>query len=34
VEISLEKRNAILEDLSAGKISADEATRLLRGEEE
>jgi hypothetical protein len=34
VEISQEKRNSILEDLSAGKISADEATRLLRGEEE
>lgn len=34
VEISQEKRNSILEDLSAGKISAEEATRLLRGEEE
>jgi hypothetical protein len=34
VEITQEKRNSILEDLSAGKISADEATRLLRGEEE
>ncbi len=33
-EISQEKRNSILEDLSAGKISAEEATRLLRGEEE
>jgi len=34
VEITQEKRNAILADLSAGKISAEEATRLLRGEEE
>ncbi|MFN8412487.1 MAG: DUF2089 domain-containing protein [Anaerolineales bacterium] len=34
VEITQERRNSILEDLSAGKITADEATRLLRGEEE
>jgi hypothetical protein len=33
-EIPREKRNSILEDLSAGKISAEAATRLLRGEEE
>ena len=34
VEITQERRNGILADLSAGKISAEEATRLLRGEEE
>ena len=34
VEISAEKRNTVLEDLDAGKISADEAMRMLRGEEE
>ncbi|MCC7118188.1 MAG: DUF2089 domain-containing protein [Anaerolineales bacterium] len=34
VEISQDKRNSILEDLSAGKINAEAATRLLRGEEE
>jgi len=34
LEITQEKRNSILEDLHAGKITADEATRLLRGEEE
>ena len=34
VEITQERRNSILEDLSAGRITADEATRLLRGEEE
>jgi|ERR1700752_1517475 len=33
VEISSEKRNSVLEDLDAGKISADEAMRMLRGEE-
>jgi hypothetical protein len=33
-EITAEKRNAVLESLEAGKISADEAMRLLRGEEE
>jgi hypothetical protein len=34
VEVSPEKRNSVLEDLESGKISADEAMRLLRGEEE
>jgi hypothetical protein len=34
VEITPEKRNSVLEDLEAGKISADEAMRMLRGEEE
>ncbi|CAG1016613.1 hypothetical protein ANAEL_05720 [Anaerolineales bacterium] len=34
VEITQERRNGILEDLSAGKITAEQATRLLRGEEE
>ncbi|MBI5839650.1 MAG: DUF2089 domain-containing protein [Chloroflexi bacterium] len=34
VEITQERRNSILADLSAGKIDANEATRLLRGEEE
>lgn len=34
IEITQERRNGILEDLSAGRITADEATRLLRGEEE
>ncbi len=33
-EITQERRNNILADLSAGKIDANEATRLLRGEEE
>ena len=33
-EISAERRSAVLEDLETGKISADEAMRLLRGEEE
>jgi len=33
-EITTDQRNRILEDLNAGKISAAEATRLLRGEEE
>ena len=33
-EISDEKRRSILEDLDAGKISADAAMRILRGEEE
>ncbi|HEY5730926.1 MAG TPA: DUF2089 domain-containing protein [Anaerolineales bacterium] len=32
-EISMEKRNAVLEELEAGNISADEAMRMLRGEE-
>jgi hypothetical protein len=34
IEITQEQRNSILEDLSAGKIDAEAATRLLRGEEE
>jgi hypothetical protein len=34
LEISAEKRTTVLEDLETGKISADEAMRLLRGEEE
>lgn len=34
VEVTAEKRNAVLESLEAGKISADEAMRMLRGEEE
>jgi hypothetical protein len=34
VEVTAEKRNAVLENLEAGKISADEAMRMLRGEEE
>ena len=33
IEISSEKRNSVLEDLESGKISADEAMRMLRGEE-
>jgi hypothetical protein len=33
-EISPERRNSVLEDLETGKISADEAMRILRGEEE
>ena len=32
-EISEEKRRSVLDDLDSGKISADDATRLLRGEE-
>ncbi len=34
VEMTQEERNRILEDLRNGKITAEEATRLLRGEEE
>jgi len=34
VEMTQEERNKILEDLQAGTITAEEATRLLRGEEE
>ena len=34
VEISMEKRNTVLEELEAGKISADEAMRMLSGVEE
>ncbi len=33
-EISEEKRRSILEDLDKGKISAEDAMRILRGEEE
>ncbi|MBA4380052.1 MAG: hypothetical protein C0393_05115 [Anaerolinea sp.] len=33
-EISEEKRRSILEELDAGRISADEAMRLLHGEKE
>ena len=34
VEVSPEKRSNVLADLEAGKISADDAMRILRGEEE
>jgi hypothetical protein len=34
IEISPERRSTVLEDLELGKISPDEAMRLLRGEEE
>jgi hypothetical protein len=34
VEVTAEKRNAVLEELEAGRISADDAMRMLRGEEE
>jgi hypothetical protein len=34
VDISPETRSTVLADLEAGKISADDAMRLLRGEEE
>lgn len=34
VEVSAEKRNSVLEDLEAGKISAEDAMRMLRGQEE
>jgi len=34
VEVSPETRSMVLADLESGKISADEAMRLLRGEEE
>jgi hypothetical protein len=34
VEVSPETRSTVLADLEAGKISADDAMRLLRGEEE
>jgi len=34
VEVSAEKRNTVLEDLEAGKISAEDAMRILRGEEQ
>jgi hypothetical protein len=34
VEITEDKRSQVLEDLEAGKISADDAMRVLRGETE
>jgi hypothetical protein len=34
VDVGAEKRHAVLEELEAGKISADDAMRILRGEEE
>jgi hypothetical protein len=34
MEISAERRSSVLDDLETGKISPDEAMRLLRGEEE
>jgi len=34
VDISAEKRNSVLDELEAGRLSADEAMRILRGEEE
>jgi hypothetical protein len=34
IEVSPERRSNVLEDLELGKISADEAMRLLRGQEE
>lgn len=34
VEVNAEKRNSVLEDLEAGKISAEDAMRMLRGEEQ
>ncbi len=33
-EVNEEKRRSVLEDLDSGRISAEDATRLLRGEEE
>ena len=33
-EVSEEKRRSVLEDLDLGKITAEDATRILRGEEE
>ena len=33
-DVSDEKRRSVLEDLDAGKITADDAMRMLRGEEE
>ena len=32
-EVTDEKRRSVLEDLDSGRISAEDATRLLRGEE-
>jgi len=34
VDVTEEKRRQVLEDLDAGKISAEDATRALRGEDE
>jgi len=34
IEIGADKRSEILADLDAGKISAEDAMRILRGEEE
>jgi len=34
VDVSAEKRNSVLDELEAGRLSADEAMRILRGEEE
>jgi hypothetical protein len=34
MEVSEEKRRSVLDDLDSGRISAEDATRLLRGEEE
>jgi hypothetical protein len=34
VDVSPETRSTVLSDLEAGKISADDAMRILRGEEE
>jgi hypothetical protein len=33
-EVSEERRRSVLEDLDLGKITAEDATRMLRGEEE
>ena len=33
-QVSEEKRRSVLDDLDSGRISAEDATRLLRGEEE
>ena len=33
LDVSEEKRHSVLEDLDAGKISAEDAMRMLRGEE-
>ena len=34
LEIDAEKRSSVIADLEAGKITADQAMRILRGEEE
>jgi hypothetical protein len=33
-EVDMEKRSSVISDLEAGKISADQAMRILRGEEQ